>query len=426
MRPFKKITLPNGLRLVLAPRASSVAASIYILVEAGSEYETKKINGLSHFLEHMVFKGTARRPRPGMIAEELTALGAQFNAFTSQELTGYWAKAAAAKFPKILDIVADLYLNPLFAPEEIEKERGVVIEEMNMYEDMPMRRVHDLFLELVHGDQPAGWRVDGEKDVIRRLGREDFIRYREARYAAPATVVVMSGKFDEKSAVKAIRATMGVLPRRAPKKKPPVRAHEARPRIRLSFKESGQSHLVLGFRGWDIFDRRRYALQVLADVLGGGMSSRLWKRVREELGAAYYISADADFSLDHGLFTVAAGADHARTHAVIGAIMEECLRLRNEPVPPAELARSKDHLTGGLILGLETADELGGFYGEQEIMTRNPLPPETIIDRINGVTAAEVRAAARAVLKERGANLAIIGPHRNESAFEKLLQFPKN
>ena len=160
MKHFKKIVLKNGFRLILVPQPANLAASVLILVEAGSEYETKNINGLSHFLEHMMFKGTATRPRPGMIAEELAALGAQSNAFTSQEFTGYWAKAEAHKLPKVLEIVSDLYLNPLFAPEEIEKERGVIIEEINMYEDMPMRRVQDVFLSLLYGDQPAG-RLEG-------------------------------------------------------------------------------------------------------------------------------------------------------------------------------------------------------------------------------------------------------------------------
>lgn len=421
MKPFKKIALPNGLRLILAPRASSVAASVLILVEAGSEYETKRINGISHFLEHMAFKGTERRPRPGMIAEELAALGAQSSAFTTQESTGYWAKVAAPKFPKVLDIVADLCLHPLFAPEEIEKERGVIVEEMNMYEDMPMRRVHDLFLSLIYGDQPAGWRVDGEKEIIRKLGRGDLVAYRNARYAAPATVIAVAGKFDEAAVLRQVRAAFGGLPRRAVAKKARTVERQARPRLKLSFKESDQGHLVLGFRAWSISDRRRYALQVLADILGGGMSSRLWKRVREELGAAYYVYADADLSLDHGFFAVAAGADRTRIAIVIRAALEECAKLRDEIVSESELRRAKDHMIGNLLLGLETADELASFYGEQEVLRQAPLPPDAIVDRINGITAAEVRAAARGVFKDRGLNLAVIGPYRNEAPFKKIL-----
>ena len=423
-KPFKKITLPNGLRVVLAPQPSGVAASVLVLVAAGSEYETKRINGLSHFLEHMVFKGTTNRPRPGMIAEEFAALGAQSNAFTSQEFTGYWAKVAAPKLPEVLDIVTDLYLNPLFAPEEIEKERGVIIEEINMYEDMPMRRVHDFFSQLMYGDQPAGWKVDGEKEVIRALSQKDFLDYRAERYTASSTVVVVAGKMNEKKVVAQIRASFGRLPRHRLAAKTKTREHQAKPNILLKFKESDQGHLVLGFRAFDVFDRRRYAIQLLADILGGGMSSRLFKKVREELGAAYYIDAEDDLMLDHGLFRIAAGVDHAKIEIVIRAILEECAKLRDEPVPAAELQRAKDHLAGGILLGVETADELASFYGGQEMVTGAPLPPEAIIGKIKAIGAAEIKAVARDIFKNKGLNLAIIGPYRNESMFNEIFKLP--
>ncbi len=422
MKPFKKITLPNGLRILLAPQPSGVAASVLILVAAGSEYETKRVNGLSHFLEHMVFKGTANRPRPGMIAEELAALGAQYNAFTSQEITGYWAKVAAPKLPQILEIVGDLYLNPLFAPEEIEKERGVVIEEINMYEDMPMRRVPDLFMRLLYGDQPAGWKIDGEKEIIRTLSQKDFLSYRSARYSPASTLVVVAGKFSEAKIVAQVRKQFGALKRHRVAAKPETRERQTKPGILLKFKESDQGHLILGFRAFDLFDRRRYAIQVLGDILGGGMSSRLFKRVREELGAAYYISADDELFLDHGIFTVAAGVDHAKIEIVIEAILEECRKISADLVPAEELQRSKDHLAGGLLLGVETADELASFYGGQELLSESPLSPDEIIAKIKAIRAEDVRAVARDIFKNKGLNLAIIGPYRNESIFEKILK----
>jgi predicted Zn-dependent peptidase len=421
MKPPKKIILPNGLRILLVPQASSLAASVLILVEAGSEYETKSINGVSHFLEHMMFKGTTNRPRPGMIAEELAALGAQSNAFTGQEYTGYWAKSEARKLPKILEIVSDLYLNPLFDPQEIEKERGVIIEEINMYEDNPARRVHEIFNSLLYGDQPAGWDISGEKEIIRKLAKKDFGRYREERYVASGTLVVIAGKFDEKKALKQIKQYFSALPRRHADKKSKTKERQARPEISAKFKESGQSHLVLGFRAFDLFDKRRYAIQVLADVLGGGMSSRLWKRVREELGAAYYIDAGADLSLDHGSFSVSAGVDHGKIDVVIKAILEECHRIRDELVPDAELQRTKDHMIGGLILGLETSDSLASFYGSQEILTKKLLPPEKIIDTIKAVSAAEIRAVARAIFLNKSLNLAVIGPYQNDAMFKQIL-----
>jgi predicted Zn-dependent peptidase len=418
----KKITLPNGLRILLVPQASSLAASVLILVEAGSEYETKRVNGVSHFLEHMTFKGTTKRPRPGMIAEELAALGAQSNAFTGQEYTGYWAKSEARKLPEILEIVSDLYLNPIFDPEEIEKERGVIIEEINMYEDTPARRVHEIFTALLYGDQPAGWDISGDKETIRTLKKDDFVKYRNERYVASGTLVVVAGKFDEKKTVAQIKKYFGALPRRRASAKGKTKESQKEPRAMIKFKESGQSHLVLGFRAFDLFDERRYAIEVLADLLGGGMSSRLWKRIREELGAAYYIDADPDLSLDHGTFVISAGVDHGKIDIVIEKILEECRRVVNEDIPEEELQRTKDHMVGGMILGLETSDALASYYGGQEILTKKSLPPEKIIDRIRKTTAAEVRAVAKEIFRERGLNLAVIGPYQDDAMFKKILK----
>ena len=425
MQDFKKITLKNGLRVLFVNRPESLAASVLILVEAGSEYETKRVNGLSHFLEHMMFKGTANRPRPMQIAEELAALGAQSNAFTSQEYTGYWAKAESRKLPKILEIVSDLYLNPIFNPEEIGKERGVIIQELNMYEDTPARKVQDIFLSLLYGDQPAGWDVGGEKEIIKKLTKNDFLAYRKERYVMPGTLVVVAGKFNEEIALSQIKNYFGALPRRPVKAKIKTRESQASPRTLLKFKESEQSHLVLGFRAFDLFDNRRYAIEVLADVLGGGMSSRLFKRVREELGAAYYVNADAELSLDHGVFAVSSGASHEKIDLVIAAILEECERLRNELIPDNEFQKTKDHMIGNLILGLETSDELASYYGSQEILMKSALSPAKLIQKINDVTPEEVRTVARAVMNDRGLNFAVIGPYKNSEKFKKLLTVKK-
>jgi predicted Zn-dependent peptidase len=422
----KKIILKNGLRILLVPQPENLAATVLILVRAGSEYETKRQNGVSHFLEHMMFKGTTDRPEPGMIAHELTALGAQFNAFTGAEYTGYYAKAQAEKLPRILEIISDLYLNPLFDEVEIEKERGVIIQEINMYEDdLPSRAQRD-FARLVYGDQPAGWDVGGEKEIINALARADFVAYRSQRYVLPGTVVIVAGKFGEASTVAQIKKYFGALPRHTvPVKKKTVERQSA-PKIALHFKESDQAHIVLGFRAFDMFDERRYALRVLADLLGGGMSSRLFTRIREKMGAAYYIGAGADLSLDHGLLTISAGADRAKSEDVIRAIIEECVALRDEPVSEKELQKSKDHMIGGLVLGLETSDDLAGFYGSQEVLTGAITPPAVLTDRIKKVTARDVQKVAKAILKDKGLNLAVVGPYKSQVAFKKILQLRKS
>jgi predicted Zn-dependent peptidase len=422
MHHVKKITLPNGLRVLLAPKPQGLAASVLILVAAGSEYETKKVNGVSHFLEHMVFKGTVNRPRVGQISEELDALGAQSNAFTDQEATGYYAKVEAKKMPAVLDILTDIYLNPVFVPEEIEKERAVIIEEINMDEDRLPRKASELFIELLYGDQPAGWNIAGSKEILKEIFKEEIAGYRASRYVMSGTVVVIAGKFNEAAAMRQIRGAFARLSKgRAPAKSKTAEGQK-RPSVKVHYKEAGQSHLVLGFRAFDQFDPRRYALQVAAEILGGGMSSRLFKCVREQLAAAYYVSAGASLSMDHGYFQIAVGVDNAKTEIVLRAILEECRRMRDEDVPADELRRSKDHMIGGLVLGLETSDDLAAFYGVQELLTKRILSPEELTAMIEKVTASDVRRVVKNIFKNDQLNLAIIGPHRDGKKFEKLLK----
>jgi len=421
-KSFKKITLPNGLRVLLVPQKESLAASVVILVMAGSEYEKKPVNGVSHFLEHMTFKGTVRRPRVGQIAEELAGLGAQSNAFTGQEYTGYWAKAEARKLPQILDIVSDLYLNPLFNVAEIEKERGVIVEEINMYDDMPKAKVQEDLAALMYGDQPAGWSVAGDKQTVRKLKRDDFLKYRAARYVPNGTLVVIAGKFDEKTVIRKIEREFGNLKRAAAPAKIKTTERQTVPAVRVRFKKSEQSHVAFGFRAFSLFDPRRYAVQVMADILGGGMSSRLFKRVREELGAAYYVGADTDLFLDHGAVGIVAGIDHGKTETVVRAILEECRKIRATVVPKAEFERSKEHMIGNLVLGLETSDELASFYGGQEIMTKKIVSPAEVIKRVKAVTPEAVRAVAQAVFRNDRMNFSVVGPYRNGTVFKKILK----
>src|SRR3989344_2401449 len=238
---FKKTILYNGLRIITAPEPDNPAATILVLVEAGSEYETKEINGLSHFLEHLCFKGTKKRPKAIDISGELDGIGAFYNAFTSQEVTGYFAKAEAKHFDKILDVVSDIYLNSVFDSAEIDKERGVIIEEINMYEDLPMAKVHYLFSELLYGDQPAGWDIVGEKEIIRTLTREDFIAYRKKHYLAGKTIVVVAGNINEDEAIAKVKSIFTDIPTGAEVKKAKPKETQEKPELLVKYKKSDQT-----------------------------------------------------------------------------------------------------------------------------------------------------------------------------------------
>jgi len=420
---FKKIVLENGLRIVLAPNSQSLATTVLILVEAGSKYETKEISGLSHFLEHMCFKGTKKRPDSIDISSELDGMGAVYNAFTSQELTGYFAKARPENFDEILDVVSDIYLNQVFEQKEIDKERGVIIEEINMYEDLPARRVGEEFTTLLYGDQPAGWDVGGRKEVIQKLTREDFIKYRGEHYLGQSSLVVVAGKFDEKNAIKKIGAAFKGIATTGKTPKIKTIENQSKPAVRLKTKETDQTHLVLGVRAFSLFDERRYALEVLADILGGSMSSRLFQRIREQMGAAYHIGAGSDLMTDHGYLAVSGGIDHNKIDEVIKAILEELKKLADAEVSEEELDRAKKHMAGHLVIGLETSDQLASYYGVQEILSKDIESPEELIKKIQKVSAAEIKAVARDIFQNSKLNLALIGPFKDPSRFEKILTF---
>ena len=280
MEPYKKITLENGVRVILVPQPQSLTTTMLVLVEAGSKYETKEINGLSHFLEHMCFKGTEKRPRPIDIAVEIDRIGGASNAFTSHEYTGYYAKAQRKHFPIVLDLVSDVYLHSTFDAQEIDKERGVIIEENNYRDEILPNKAAELFMELLYGDQPAGWGIGGKKEVIQRLSRDQFLAYRAAHYVPHATIVVVAGSFDESTILEEIKNIFSAIPSSEKGSKTPTREYQEQPAVMVKHKATDQTHLVMGVRAFDTFDTRRYALQVLVNVLGGGMRSRLFQRIR--------------------------------------------------------------------------------------------------------------------------------------------------
>ncbi|PIR44094.1 hypothetical protein COV23_01645 [Candidatus Wolfebacteria bacterium CG10_big_fil_rev_8_21_14_0_10_31_9] len=420
---FKKIVLDNGLRIVLVPQPGNLATTVLVLTETGSKYESKEISGISHFLEHLCFKGTTKRPNSIDISAELDGMGAFYNAFTGAEYTGYFAKARANHFENILDVVSDIYLNQIFDTEELEKEKGVIIEEMNLYEDIPMRKVQNLFMELLYGDQPAGWDIAGNKDVIRNLTKDDFVKYHKMHYVAKSTIVVIAGAFDEIKAVEKVKEYFSQITDQLKVVKLPTIDTQSNPTVSLIHKKTDQTHFILGVRALNVFDKRKYIIEVLSDILGGGMSSRLFQKIRNELGAAYYINAGSDLYTDHGYLAVSCGVDNNRVLEIISVVLEELKKLANEPIPEKELVRAKEHLTGNLILSLETSNRMAEFYGGQEVTSGDMATPEQIIEKINLVTAEEIMTMAKEIFQNQKLNLALIGPFEDKEPFEKILTF---
>ena len=419
---FTKNTLKNGLRVITIPMHDNPTATVLVLVEAGSKYERKDINGISHFLEHMCFKGTTKRPKAIDISKELDSLGSQYNAFTAQEYTGYFAKSDARHFRQIFDLVSDIYLNSTFPEAEIEKEKGVIIEEINMYEDMPHRHVQDLVMDLLYGDQPAGWNIAGERKNVLKMKRDDFINYKQAHYLPESTLLIVAGKVTEKEVIEEAERVFGNLLKGKKEEKIKVKESQIKPQALVKFKKTDQTHFVLAFRSQDMFSENEATVSVLGAILGGGMSSRLFQKLREEMGVGYYVRAYNDSYTDHGYFQISAGVDNKRIEEVIKAILAECKKILNEPIDFDELAKVKEFLIGNMKLSLESTDDIANFYGLQELLKKEIETPEEKAEKIRKVTIEDVRLLASNIFRDKNLNLALIGPFKEKNKFLKILK----
>lgn len=419
---FNKKVLKNGLRIVVVPMKDTPSVTVMSLIEAGSKYEVKENNGISHFLEHMCFKGTEKRSKAIDIAKEFDSLGAQNNAFTSQEVTGYWAKAHAKHTDKLIDIISDMYLHPTFPADDLEREKGVIVEEINMYEDLPHRLVHEVFDELLYGDQPAGWSVAGTRENVRSFGRDDFVKYRKDHYVASTTTIVVAGNVSEKDIFKKVTKAFAEIPTGKNKSKKKVLEKQSSPAVKVRHKETDQTHIVLGLRTFDLYDKRGPILGLLSAILGSGMSSRLFQKMREELGICYYVRSTPSHLSDHGALLISAGVDSTRVEEGIKGILEELKKIRDEKVGEAELRKAKDYIIGNLYLGLETSDSLANFYGFQEIMKEKIKTPQEMEKEIEKITIQDISKVAKQVIQNKNLNMAVVGKYKDEARFKNILK----
>ncbi len=422
MGDYKKTTLKNGLRIITVPSKSTKTAAILVLVGTGSKYETKDINGLSHFLEHMLFKGTKKYPSSLKLIEPLDKVGGIYNAFTSQEYTGYWAKIDASHLDLVLSWVSDIYLNSLIKQEEINKERGTILQELKMYLDMPIRHVSDLWLELLYGNQPAGWNLGGTEKSLNNIKRDNFIDYLKNHYSSKNTVIALAGNIDQEKTIKKVEKYFQNINQEEVKDKLRTKEKQSNPQSLIYHKKTDQTHLHLGFRAYNIFHPDRYALGLLATILGGNMSSRMFISVRERQGLAYYVSTGADLDTDVGFITTSAGVDNTKVERAIETIMDEYQKIKNKKVSQSELQKAKDYTKGRSLIGMEASDEQASFYASQELLTGEILTLEEKLAKINKVTVNDIQRVANDIFKPEKLNLALIGPFKEKDKFNKLLK----
>lgn len=419
---FRKTTLQSGLRVVTEKLEGTKAVTVLVLVGAGSRYEKLENRGISHFLEHMFFKGAKRYTNTKEVSEAIDTVGGAFNAFTGKEYAGYYVKVAHQSLKVACDVLSDMLIHATFKQEEIEKERGVILEEYNMYQDTPMYQIGWNFEELVFGDQPLGWDQIGTKDVIRSVSHEDFVNYKNMLYTADNTVIALAGNIEHQEAVDLVQQ---YFPMEATKK-----AFNFKPaddldggKVSLQEKKTEQAHVAVGFPGYAEGHKDHWAKKLLSVILGGNMSSRMFLGVREAKGLAYYIHTSTDNYVDGGAIVTNAGVDLRRIDDAITGIIAEYGKLRDETVPEVELKKAKSYLKGKMILNLEDSEEFAHLLAKYELLHGQAKSPEEIMRSIDGVTVADVKRVSEDLFREEKMKLAVIGPYADKERFEKLLHF---
>jgi predicted Zn-dependent peptidase len=420
MSVFERRTLDNGLRVLTAPMPAAQSVSCFVMLAAGSRYETRASSGIAHFAEHMFFKGTERRPTARDIAGEVDAIGGEFNAFTGKEYTAYYVRCAAEHRDVALDVIVDMLRNSTFDAGEIDREKGVIIEEMNMYFDTPRDFVDGVYEELVYGDHPLGWDIIGRKETVQDATRDTFLDYLGHWYKPSRMVVGVGGRIGD-DLVERIGELLGDL-EDAPTGTPlPALGSVNGSRVKVHTKASDQAHICLGVRSRPIVDPDRYVLMVLSTVLGGGMSSRLFTEVRERRGLAYYVFATNHAYTDAGSLYAQAGVDIDRIDDAVETVAAELRKIAAEAVPEEELRKAKSFAKGRFALQIESPHGLIMFGLRREVLEGQAPEPDEVVAGIEAVTAEDVQRVARELIADDALRLAVIGPFEDADRFEQLL-----
>lgn len=421
---FHKTTLPNGLRVLTVPMPSFESATVMVMVKAGSRFETKENNGISHFLEHMAFKGTKKRPSAFDISTLIDGIGGEFNAFTGKETTGYYIKSSKNHIGLSLDVLSDMLQNSLFDPVEINKEREVILEEINYYEDTPARKISDIFDRLIYGDTPMGWDTAGEKDIIRKIQREDFLRYMLNLYSADNMVIVVAGGVKPDEVNNQVVKHFGQMKKFDIIDYQKVFDEQAGPKVTIKQKTTEQAHIALGVRTVSINSVERFPLMILSIILGGGMSSRLFTEIREKRGLAYYVRTNTEFYLDCGNMVTTAGTDPKKAEEAVKVIVGEyeAIAGKEKRITEHELTKAKELLKGHLVLELEDSRSVAGFYAGQELLEKDVENPDNFIEKVDKINIKDVENMAKTYLIKNNLNLAMIGNFTDGQKFENLLQ----
>ncbi len=418
---YQKTILDNGLRVITATMPHTFSVCIGIFVGVGSRYETEAEAGVSHFIEHLLFKGTQKRPIARDIAGAIEGVGGILNGGTSKELTVYWCKVAQPHFPLALDVLVDMLLHSKFDPLDIERERQVVIEEINMGKDFPSQQVNMLIDELLWTNHPLGRDVAGSKESVSAITRDLMLDYLRSQYLPGNSVVAIAGNIEHDDKVNAVSQALGNWTNRTERSGYSAYKPEPAQRLQVETRDTEQAHLCLALPGLSLFHPRRFTLDLLNVILGEGMSSRLFAEIRDKLGLAYSIHSYVDHFLDSGSVIVYAGVEPKNLETAIKAILEQLSQLR-ERVPEMELSKAKELSKGRLLLRMEDSRSVAGWVGGQEVLSERILSVDQVISIIDAITAEELKQIAQELIVGDQLRLAVVGPVASDEPLEELLK----
>lgn len=422
---YSKSTLTNGLRVITIPMPSVPSVTVTVWAKTGSRNENTKNNGISHFLEHMGFKGSIKRPTAKEISEVIDGIGGEFNAGTGKEYTNYYVKCRANDIEVAFDVLSDMIIDPILDKNEIEREKGTIIEEIRMYEDTPMMKIGDIFEELIYSRSTLGMDIAGEEKTVLGMKREDFVDYRKNFYNASNMLVTVSGGITENEVIRLAKKYFDKLPaRKLTTGFKQFSTNQNKPQIKLHDKKKEQTHVILGFTADGKNYKNKYAQTLLSAILGGGMSSRMFIEVRERRGLAYAVRTSMDRYSDVGYLGTYAGLDVKKATEAVNVMLDEYYKIANNKFSATkeELTKAKEFLKGHLALSLEDTSSVNGYFGEQELFSKEVLTPDQVFKKIDKVSLDEVLFEAKRLFVKDRLNLAIIGPYKNSKEFDRIVK----
>lgn len=422
---YKLHKLSSGLKVLITPMPSLESVTVTVWVKTGSRNENPKVAGISHFLEHMVFKGSPKRPTARDISHAVDAIGGEFNAATSKDWTNFYIKAGKRNVETAMDVLSDMVLNPLLKADEIEREKGTIVQEIAMYEDMPMAKIGEVFENLVFSGNQLGEDTAGTPKTVKGIKRNDFVLYRKMHYYPENMLVTIAGGISEKEGLDLAKKYFSKFPSTKSTFRGSIfKSKQTKSQIKIQNKKSEQAHFILGFMGDPRGYKNRFAQSLLTTILGGGMSSRLFIEVRERRGLAYAVKTNIERYNDTGYVATYVGTDPTKVEKAITVVLGEYYGIASgkSPISDKELKKAKGYIKGQLALSLEDTGDVNTFFGEPYLFLGEALTPEEIYKKIDKITIKDIQAEAKRLFVPKNLNLAIIGPFKDKDKFVKIIE----